>query len=163
MSPLMGRDPGAVGAALDLGDLWVGIIADGHHVDPAALALAIRAKRGPGKLLLVTDAMPTAGDPADVFELNGRRVTRTAGRLTLDDGTLAGSNLTMDAALRFAVAHLDVGLDEALRMASLYPAGFLGISDTHGRIHAGYRADLVHLSDDLDVRDVWIAGRLQTR
>ena len=100
MSQLQHRAPGVVGAALDHGGLWCGIIADGHHVHPAALAAALRAKKGPARLFLVTDAMPTAGDAGDVFYLNGRKVTRQDGLLTLEDGTLAGSDLTMDAALR---------------------------------------------------------------
>ena len=158
MSPLSHRSPGVVGAALNHGSLWCGIIADGHHVHPAALASALRAKRGPAKLFLVTDAMPTAGHAEDRFHLNGRLVTRKNGLLTLDDGTLAGSDLTMDAALRFAIDNLDVGLEEALRMASLYPAMFLGLDGPHGRIAPGYRPDLVHLSHGLDVRAVWIGG-----
>jgi N-acetylglucosamine-6-phosphate deacetylase len=157
MSQFQHRAPGVVGAALDHGALWCGIIADGHHVHPAALSNALRAKRGPGRLFLVTDAMPTAGHDGDVFHLNGRKVTRRGGVLTLEDGTLAGSDLTMEAAVRFAVANLDVSLEEALRMASLYPATFLGLED-RGRIAAGFRADLVHLDDRLAVQEVWIGG-----
>ncbi|MCK6444233.1 N-acetylglucosamine-6-phosphate deacetylase [Elstera cyanobacteriorum] len=159
MSPLSHRAPGMVGAALDHGSLWGGIIADGHHVHPAALAIALRAKRGPARLFLVTDAMPTAGHSDDEFHLNGRKVVRRDGVLTLEDGTLAGSDLTMDAALRFAVDHLDVSLAEALRMASLYPALFLGLDADYGRITPGCRADLVHLSPALAVQSVWINGR----
>jgi N-acetylglucosamine-6-phosphate deacetylase len=158
MSPLSHREPGLVGAALDCETLWGGIIADGHHVHAAALRSAIRAKKGPGRLFLVTDAMPTAGDVEDHFILNGRLVTRRNGVLTLDDGTLAGSDLTMDAAVRFAVAELGVGLAEALRMASLYPAEFLKLDAARGRIAPGYRADLVHLSDELALDGVWIGG-----
>ncbi len=158
MSPLSHRSPGVVGAALNHGSLWCGMIADGHHVHPAALASALRAKRGPARLFLVTDAMPTAGHADDQFSLNGRLVTRRDGLLTLDDGTLAGSDLTMDAALRFATGNLDVGLEEALRMASLYPAMFLGLDHSYGRLASGYRADIVHLSPDLEVRGVWIGG-----
>ncbi len=163
MSPLSHRAPGTVGAALDHGGLWGGIIADGHHVHPAALRVALRAKRGSARLFLVTDAMPTAGDSGDNFLLNGRRVMRRDGALTLEDGTLAGSDLTMDAALRFTVAQLGVGLDEALRMASLYPALFLGLDGSHGRIAPGYRADLVLLEADLSVRGVWIGGVVVAR
>lgn len=159
MSPLSHRAPGMVGAALDHGSLWGGIIADGHHVHPAALAIALRAKRGPARLFLVTDAMPTAGHSDDEFHLNGRKVVRRGGVLTLEDGTLAGSDLTMDAGLRFAVDHLDVSLAEALRMASLYPALFLGLDADYGRITPGCRADLVHLSPALAVQSVWINGR----
>ncbi len=158
MSPFSHRAPGVVGAALTHGGLWGGIIADGHHVHPAALATALRAKRGPAKLFLVTDAMPTAGHTEGAFHLNGRLVTRQNGVLTLEDGTLAGSDLTMDAALRFAVANLGVGLDEALRMASLYPAQFLGLDRARGRLAPGFRADIVHLSPDLAVEQVWISG-----
>jgi N-acetylglucosamine-6-phosphate deacetylase len=158
MSQLQHRSPGVVGAALDHGGLWCGIIADGHHVHPAALGSALRAKRGPGRLFLVTDAMPTAGHDGDVFYLNGRKVTRRGGVLTLEDGTLAGSDLTMDAALAYAVGHLGVSLEEALRMASLYPAQFLGLDRSRGRIAPGHRADLVHLDDSLKTAGVWIGG-----
>jgi N-acetylglucosamine-6-phosphate deacetylase len=159
MSPLSHRNPGMVGAALYCGTLWCGIIADGHHVHPVALSIALRAKHGPARLFLVTDAMPTAGHADDHFTLNGRLVTRHDGLLTLEDGTLAGSDLTMDAAVRFAIDYLEVTLDEALRMASLYPAQFLKLDETYGRIAGGYRADLVHLSDALSVEDVWIGGK----
>jgi len=158
MSQLAHRAPGMVGAALDHGGLWAGLIADSHHVDPAAMRIALAAKRGPGRLFLVTDAMPPAGSPGDVFELTGRRVTRHAGRLTLDDGTLAGSDLTMDQAVRYAVRHLDLSLAEALRMASLYPACLLRRDTSRGRIATGYNADLTLLSDDLRVTAVWIDG-----
>lgn len=158
MSPLGHRAPGLVGAALDHGGLWAGLIADGHHVDPAALRIALRAKQGPARLFLVSDAMPPAGSPGDTFALSGRTVTRRDGRLTLADGTLAGSDLTMDRAVRYAVSHLGQPLAEALRMASLYPAAFLRLDDARGRIAPGFAADMVHLGDDLAVRRTWIAG-----
>lgn len=159
MSQMAHRAPGVVGATLDHGGLWGGIIADGHHVDPAVLRIALRGKAGPGRLFLVSDAMPPAGSTGDVFALDGRTVTRRGGRLTLADGTLAGSDLTMDAAVRYAVASLGQPLGEALRMASLYPAMFLRLDRAMGRIAPGYAADLVLLDDDLAVRGVWIAGR----
>lgn len=159
MSPLGHRAPGVVGAALDDGRLWGGLIADGVHVDAAALRVALRAKRGPGRLFLVTDAMPPAGSPGDTFTLSGRTATRRGGALSFDDGTLAGADLTMDAALRFAVRELEQPLDEALRMASLYPAEMLGQGGARGRIAAGFAADLVLLTGGLEVRRTWIAGR----
>ena len=158
MSQLGHRAPGLVGATLDNGGVWAGLIADGHHVDPAALRVALRSKRPPGRLFLVSDAMPPAGSPGDTFTLGGRTVTRRDGRLTLEDGTLAGSDLTMDAALRFAVRHLEVGLGEALRMASLYPAEFLRLDKARGRLAPGHHADLVWLDDALAVRGTWIGG-----
>ncbi len=158
MSPLLHRAPGVVGAALDDGRLWGGIIADGVHVDAVALRVALRAKRGPGRLFLVSDAMPPAGSPGDSFTLSGRTATRHGGALSFDDGTLAGADLTMDAALRFAVGPLEQPLDEALRMASRHPAEMLGQGGTRGRIAPGFAADLVWLGDGLDVRRTWIAG-----
>jgi N-acetylglucosamine-6-phosphate deacetylase len=158
MSPLEHRAPGLVGAALDHGGLWAGIIADGHHVDPAALRIALRAKHGPARLFLVSDAMPLAASSGTTFELNGRTVTRRDGRLTLDDGTLAGSVLTMDQAVKYAVDHLQVPLAEALRMASLYPAEFLRLDRDRGRIAPRFIADMVLLGDDLSIKSVWIAG-----
>jgi N-acetylglucosamine-6-phosphate deacetylase len=160
MSPLGHREPGVVGAALDSGGVWCGIIADGHHVHPAALSAAIRAKRAPGRCFVVTDAMPTVGVTGDRFSLGGRAVSRAGGRLTLADGTLAGSDIDMAASLRFLVGRTGVGLDEALRMVSTHPAGFLGIADRAGRIAPGRPADLVHLDDGLAVTRTWIAGRV---
>jgi N-acetylglucosamine-6-phosphate deacetylase len=157
MSPLTHRQPGMVGVALSDRDSYCGIIADGHHVDPIALKVAIAAK-GPGKIVLVTDAMPTAAGGPDHFDLLGRRVVLRKDRLELPDGTLAGSNLTMDAALRNAVAYLDVDLGEALRMASLYPAGFINRDHELGRIRPGHRASLVLLSNDLRVLGTWVDG-----
>jgi N-acetylglucosamine-6-phosphate deacetylase len=159
MSPLAHRDPGLVGAALERGELSAGLIADGIHVDPHAVAIALRAKNGPGRIFLVTDAMATIGTDMTEFTLNGRRITRSNGRLTLPDGTLAGADLDMISAIRFM--HREIGLDlgEALRMASLYPARAIGHAERLGRLAPEAAASLVHLSDDLAVRNVWIDGR----
>lgn len=159
MSPFGHRAPGLVGAALDSASAWCGIIADGHHVHPASLSAALRAKRAPGRCFLVTDAMSTVGADGDGFLLNGRPAQRRNGRLELADGTLAGSDIDMAASVRFAVRHLGVGLDEALRMASLFPAMALRIDDVRGRLAAGMAADVVRLNPaDLTVLDTWIGG-----
>jgi N-acetylglucosamine-6-phosphate deacetylase len=157
MAPLLHRAPGLVGAALDSAQVWCGLIADGHHVDPAVLRLALRAKRGPGRMFLVSDAMSTVGATGDRFVLGGRVATRTGGAVRLDDGTLAGADLDLASAVRFAVDHLELPVDEALRMASLYPATLLG-ERKRGRIAPGTVADLVHLDDALRVQATWIAG-----
>jgi N-acetylglucosamine-6-phosphate deacetylase len=157
MSPLTHRAPGLVGAALDSSDLWCGLIADGHHVHPAAIGIALRAKRPPGRIFLVTDSMSTIGSELQVIELNGRKIYRRDGVLMLEDGTLAGSDLDMMSAVRFMVQRAGVVLDEALRMAAAYPADFLKRSDI-GRIAPGARADLVHIDDALEARATWRAG-----
>jgi N-acetylglucosamine-6-phosphate deacetylase len=157
MSPLTHRAPGVVGAALDSGALWCGLIADGHHVHPAAIGIALRAKRQPGRIFLVTDAMSTVGSDIQEFDLNGRRIRRQDGVLVLDDGTLAGSDLDMMSAVRFLVQTMKLDLPEALRMAATYPAQFLGRSDI-GHIVKGARADLVHIDSALQARAAWRQG-----
>ncbi|RJT42554.1 N-acetylglucosamine-6-phosphate deacetylase [Mesorhizobium waimense] len=158
MSQIGNREPGLAGAAIDTGTLFAGIIADGIHVDPATMAIALRAKQGPGKIVLVTDAMATIGTDMTSFTLNGRTIYRKDGSLRLADGTLAGADLDMISAVRYV--HRVVGLDlsEALRMASLYPAQAIGQSHRLGRFANGTAADIVALSDDLNVKGVWIDG-----
>ena len=158
MSQMTSRAPGLVGAALQSGGLSAGLIADGIHVHPDAIALALRAKLGPGGLFLVTDAMATAGTALDGFEINGRRVCRRDGRLTLPDGTLAGADLEMAGALRLLVNGLGLAPEEALAMATSRPAGVAGLSRHHGFLHPGARADFVHLDDKLKLRAVWRSG-----
>ncbi|MFS2153501.1 N-acetylglucosamine-6-phosphate deacetylase [Rhizobium sp. Rhizsp42] len=161
MSQLGHRTPGLVGAAIDHPAVWCGIIADGHHVDPKALRTALRAKRGEGKLFFVTDAMSLVGSAENSFTLNGRTVRRETGafcsRLVLSDGTLAGSDVDMASAIRYGLTYLDLSLSEALRMATLYPARFLKLDD-RGRLAPGLRADLVHMTDGIKVKQTWISG-----
>jgi N-acetylglucosamine-6-phosphate deacetylase len=157
MSQLNGRDPGMVGAALSDPDSFCGIIADGFHVHDAALMVAFSAKPV-DRMMLISDAMPPAAGGPSTFELQGRLVTRENGRLQLEDGTLAGSNLTMGEAVRYCVGQLKLDLATTLRMASLTPAAFLRMDHELGRIAPGYLASLVHLGDDLLVRATWING-----
>jgi N-acetylglucosamine-6-phosphate deacetylase len=157
MSAPVGREPGMVGAALDLADAFVGLIADGHHVHEANLRIALAAKRR-DRFMLISDAMPPAAGGPDQFDLQGRRVTRADGSLRLDDGTLAGSALTMDEAVRYAVNVVGLDLDDALAMASRVPAMFLRRDTELGRIAPGHLASLVHLDDDLRVLETWIEG-----
>lgn len=159
MSQIGNREPGLAGAALDLAGLSAGLIADGIHVDETTIGIALRAKNGPGRILLVTDAMATIGTDMPSFTLNGRTIYRKDGSLRLADGTLAGADLDMISAVRFMRDRIGVPLDEALRMASLYPAEVMGVADRHGRLGAGSAADIVHLTDALDVAGVWIGGR----
>ena len=158
MSQMNGREPGMVGAALTDRQSFCGLIADGLHVHNAALKVALAAKPK-NRMMLVTDAMPTAAGGPNTFELQGRLVRRERGKLVLDDGTLAGSNLTMDEAVRYCVEKLDITLEDALRMASLNPAAFLRRDHEFGRIKSGYLASLVHLNDDLHVLETWIDGK----
>ncbi len=157
MSPLQGRDPGAVGAALEDADSWCGIIVDGLHVHPASLRVALAAKPR-GKLFLVTDAMPPVGADDPSYALYGEVITAVDGVVRNAAGALAGSALDMATAVRNCVRLLRLPLEEAARMASTYPAQFLGIDGSVGRIAEGWRADLVLVDDALQVRATWIAG-----
>jgi len=158
MSPLTGREPGAVGAALEDRDSWVGIIADGVHVHPASLRVALACKPR-GKVMLVTDAMPPVGAEDPSYELYGKVITAVDGVVRNAAGSLAGSALDMATAVRNSVQLLGVPLAEAARMASTYPAQFLNLDDRYGHIAEGHHADLVLLDDALQVRSTWIAGQ----
>ena len=160
MSPLTSRAPGVVGAALDDSDSWCGVIVDGHHVDAASLRIALRAKPR-GKLFLVTDAMPPVGASNPAYVLNGETIIARDGICQTASGTLAGSALSMIDAVRNTVEMLGVPLEEAARMASTYPADFLGLGATHGRIEAGFRADFTVVDGDLRVTETWIGGAVQ--
>ncbi len=158
MSPFGHREPGAVGAALSDPDCWCGLIVDGRHVHPAALKIALKCKR-PDRFMLVTDAMPIVGSPQTSFTLHGHHVSVRDGVCVNEDGTLAGSALDMASAVRNAVRLLDLPLEVAARMASTFPAQFLGLGGELGRIAAGYRANLVAVDDGLEVLETWIDGR----
>lgn len=157
MSPLTAREPGMVGAALNADTAWASIIADGQHVHPATIRAAWRAK-APGKLMLVSDAMATAASGSQSFKLYDENICLQDGRLENPDGVLAGSNITLLDAVVYCHSSVGLELDECLRMASLYPAQFLGCDDQLGRLAAGYRADMAHMTDDLQVLDTWVAG-----
>jgi N-acetylglucosamine-6-phosphate deacetylase len=156
MPPLAGREPGPVGAALLDRTAWCGLIADGVHVHPASLRLALAA-RPEDRMLLVTDSMSVLGTDAEGFALYGKAIFRRNGRLETADGTLAGADLDMAAAVRSAVAMLGLPVERALRMASTYPANFMRLAD-RGRIAPGFRADIVALTDRLEVLGTWIGG-----
>ncbi|MBP2232783.1 N-acetylglucosamine-6-phosphate deacetylase [Azospirillum agricola] len=155
MPPIVNRAPGLALAGMSDPRLWCGIIADGVHVHPALLRATLAAKPA-GRVFLVTDAMPPVGTDATGFTLYGRTIHRRDGRLETGDGTLAGADIDMIGAVRNAVALLGVELEEALRMASLYPAAFLGLEDRYGRLAPGHRAALVLLGADLEVLRTWV-------
>ncbi|WP_137129119.1 N-acetylglucosamine-6-phosphate deacetylase [Rhizobium sp. FY34] len=157
MSQMGNREPGLVGAALSFGALFCGLIADGFHVDPTSMGIALRAKAGPGQIFLVTDAMSTIGTDDTGFDLNGRHVFRRDGRLSLADGTLAGADIDMLSCVRFAHTRLGLPVPQALNMASLYPAQAIGAAD-RGRLSPGMRADFILLDKDLSLVSTYIGG-----
>ena len=157
MSPLASRAPGVVGAALDDPAVYCGIIVDGRHVAPAVLRVALRS-RPRDRFVLVTDAMPSVGASTKSFMLQGRRITVRDGVCVDEQGTLSGADLDMASAVRNTVHMLGVPLEDAVRMASEYPARFLDRTDL-GRISAGARANFVVCDDDLRVTETWIDGQ----
>jgi N-acetylglucosamine-6-phosphate deacetylase len=157
MSPMNNREPGTVGAALYDPDCWCGFIADGRHVHPAVLQVAMRAKRS-DRFMLVTDAMPNVGSDSASFMLQGRRITVKDGVCVDENGTLSGSAIDMATAVRNAIGLLEVPLETAARMASTHPANFLRLGDELGRIAPGYRASFVVADEDIRVKSTWIDG-----
>lgn len=157
MSPLTGRAPGAVGAALSDDTLFASIIADGHHVHPASIAVACRTKPA-GKVLLVSDAMATVGGKLDTFMLYQEQITLRNGTLRNTQGALAGSAIALIDAVTYTHNTVGQALDETLRMASRYPAEAIGLGHELGSLAKGYRADLIHLDEELNVLQVWVNG-----
>ncbi|WP_341632152.1 N-acetylglucosamine-6-phosphate deacetylase [Sphingomonas agri] len=157
MSQLTNRAPGMVGAALEDRSTFAGIIVDGHHLHPATFRVGLQAK-GTDHLMLVTDAMSTAGAEDDDFMLQGRAIRREGDRLVSSDGVLAGSTLTMAAAISNALQQGRLDLGSAVKMATSTPARFLGLGGETGKIETGFRADLVAMKEDFSVVRTWVAG-----
>lgn len=155
MTGLTSRTPGVVGAALADNESYAELIFDKHHVHPGSFLAALNAKAE--HLQLITDAIRACGLAEGNTELGGQAVTVKNGAARLADGTLAGSVLTLDKALRNAVA-AGVSLAQASRLLSANPARYLGLTD-RGELSVGQRADLVVLGDNLEVLEVYVAGR----
>jgi N-acetylglucosamine-6-phosphate deacetylase len=159
MRPFHHRQPGVIAAALERGSVSCELIADGHHLHPAALRLAV-ALKGPNQAVLITDAMEAAGMPDGSYRLGEAEIEVIGGRALLADGSsLAGSTLTMDAAVRGLIEMIGASLPDAVTMATATPAHVLGIAEEIGRIAPGQRADLVVLDDKLQVLATVRAGR----
>lgn len=156
-SQLTGREPGVVGVGLARREMFVSCIADGHHVAYRSIEVAMRAKSA-GRFLLVTDAMPVVGSDRDEFDLEGLHITMRNDRCETDEGTLAGSALTMAQAVRNCVHRIGLPKDEALRMATVYPAGYFGVSSSVGTLSEGAWADALILDNELNVRGVIMRG-----
>ena len=157
MPPLHHRDPGIAGAALDDPRPRCGLIADGVHVSPAMLRIAMRA-RGTERMMLVTDAMPSVGAIEKDFVLQGRRIRVADGKASYDDGTLAGADLDMASAVANSVA-LGLAAETVAALASANPAAVLGLDHERGSLAPGLRADWVQLDRGFRPCGTWIGGR----
>ena len=159
MSSYNHRDPGAVGAILNSKKLSAGIIVDGLHCHYAAVKIA--KKLLGDRLFLVTDAAAPAGTDMKEFLFEGKRCFHNHGELRNEEGSLAGSVLTMIKGVQNLVEYVGESLEESLRMASLYPAKAIGIDDRYGRIQEGYTADLIILDEKINLKDVIVKGKLK--
>ncbi|HAU8298781.1 N-acetylglucosamine-6-phosphate deacetylase [Vibrio vulnificus] len=159
MTPMVGREPGVVGAIYDTPDVYAGIIADGFHVDYANIRIAHKIKGE--KLVLVTDATAPAGANMDYFIFVGKKVYYRDGKCVDENGTLGGSALTMIEAVQNTVEHVGIALDEALRMATLYPAKAIGVDAQLGRIKKGYIANLTIFDRDFNVKATVVNGQYE--
>lgn len=161
MGSLHHRDPGLPGAALGHPRAACGIIADGRHLHPEIVKLAFRLL-GPDRMYLVTDAIAAAGMGSGEYSLAGRRVSVENDTPRLEDGTIAGSVLQMDEALRNTLHFTDCTLPEAVRMVSATPARLIGEGERKGRLAPGYDADIMALSPELELEAVWLRGKART-
>ncbi|HVT03263.1 MAG TPA: N-acetylglucosamine-6-phosphate deacetylase [Thermoanaerobaculia bacterium] len=157
MLPFHHREPGAIGAALVTPNITAELIADGIHVHPAVLNLAMRLLDR--RVILVTDAMRACGMPEGQYKLYSQDVTVAGGAARLADGTLAGSTLTMIDALRNLVELAGVPLEKAIPSTSEIPARVAGVSNRKGCIESGYDADLVVMNRKLEISAVYAAGQ----
>ncbi|MEV4481109.1 N-acetylglucosamine-6-phosphate deacetylase [Micromonospora coxensis] len=157
MRPVHHREPGPVVALLDAPNVVCELVADGVHLHDGMLAFAT-STAGPERAALITDAMAAAGMPDGAYELGGQDVVVADGVARLArDGAIAGSTLTMDAALRHAVT-AGIPIADAVRMVATTPARAIGLGDKVGALQVGLRADLVVLDDDLNVVRVMRGG-----
>lgn len=156
MRPWGSREPGAVGAVLETKDIYAGLICDGVHCDFASVELAYKLK--PGRLCIVTDAIAPAASDIKEYMWAGKKIYRKGNMLVDDNGTLGGASITMSQSVRNVVHKIGATVEEALRMASLYPAQAMKIDDKYGRIKKGYMADLVVLDENLIVKGVIFKG-----
>ena len=138
MSPLQHRSPGVVGAILDSPDVAVSVVADGHHVDFAAIRISKKVLGD--RLFLITDAVAENKKGRYSHQLQGDKYV-------LADGTLSGSSLTMLRAVRNCVEKVGISLEESLRMASLYPAKTIGLEHQFGKIKPGFAENFIILDD----------------
>ncbi|UTT84208.1 N-acetylglucosamine-6-phosphate deacetylase [Vibrio pelagius] len=159
MTPMVGREPGVVGAIYDTPEVYAGIIADGFHVDYANIRIAHKIKGE--KLVLVTDATAPAGADMEYFIFVGKKVYYRDGKCVDENGTLGGSALTMIEAVQNTVEHAGIALDEALRMATLYPATAMGVESKLGRIKKGMVANLAVFDRDFNVKATVVNGQYE--
>jgi N-acetylglucosamine-6-phosphate deacetylase len=155
MGGLEGRNPGIVGAILANPYVWAELILDGHHVHFSSFKAAFHAK--PERLMLITDAMRAAGMPDGAYDLGGQMAQVADGMAKLKNGSLAGSLLTMDQAVRNAVQS-GLKLETAVELAASHPAQYLGLTKK-GNLKQGNAADIVVLDDRLEVQAVFVAGK----
>jgi len=158
MGQISAREPGVVGSALTFDNATASIIVDLHHVHPSLIQMAYRQKPQ-GKLFFVSDSMATIHHGEPSFELYDEVVSESNGRIINSEGKLAGSSITQIDAIKNAYQSCYIPLNEALAMASRYPAEYLGVANYLGSLKPDYRADLAHFDSDFQVQNVWIAGK----
>ena len=158
MGQISAREPGVVGSAFDFDETSASIIVDLHHVHPSLINLSFKQKPK-GKLFFVSDSMATINHGEPSFELYDEVVSESNGRIINSEGKLAGSSITQIDAIKNAYQKCSIPLENAISMATLYPAEYLGVSDYIGQLKKGYRADLAHFDSNFHVQNVWLAGK----
>ncbi len=158
MRPLHHRDPGIVGYALVNDDVSVEVIVDGYHLSDVILKMVTKLK-SKEKILLVTDAMMATGLDDGEYKLSGQKVIVKNGRAVLESGSLAGSTLTMDRAIKNMMSMTGIDIVEAVFMASYAPAKLLGIEDRKGSIDIGKDADITVFDENLNIKMTMVKGK----
>lgn len=159
MEPLASREPGLAGGALINDEFTLSLIADGIHTHPGIVSLIWKAKADKRRVICISDGSAVAGLPTGTYSIGDRTITREKDRATLPNGTLVGSVLTMNRAVKNMMAFTGCQLHEAVNTVSLNPATYLGLADEIGQVAIGRKADFAIVDADLDVIRTYVQGR----
>lgn len=161
MEGLSSRDPGLVGVGLANDNFFISLIADGIHLHPATLQIVWKSKMNKQKILCISDGSAVTGLENGVYQIGEREIHKSESRATLPNGTLVGSILTLNVAIKNLIRYCGSKLNEAVNTVTLNPAMYLGLENEIGQAKPGNKADLVIFNSDIDIEKTFINGQLK--
>lgn len=162
MPPLNHREPGVIGAACENDNVYVELICDGIHIHPSTVRATFKMF-GDDRIVMISDSLEASGMPDGDYTLGGLKITLKGKKITLEDGTIAGSATNLMGCVRTAVKEMGIPLESAVKCAAVNPAKAIGIYDQYGSLTPGKTANIVLLDEDLNVKAVYIKGKEYTK